>query len=105
MQRHRSPVSPGPQQTIDSLPPISDFSPNLISFSPASPMGPRARTSLSGLHVHRVRCAHVHVFFPPTVNREPNLLFVIIIIIFRHLINHNLSRPAFVESQQSKVIS
>ncbi len=58
------------------------------------------------MHVCLCSCATVCICFQvfsrlPQVNRIPNQVFITIIVILRHLIvNHTLSRPILVESQQ-----
>lgn len=96
MQHHHSLVSQSLQQTIDSLPSISDLSLNLISFFPISPeygYGPVRLYVFEWLHVYSVLRVYVvcmsanmsiwvvFLFFY-LVNSDLNLFFFIITIIF-----------------------
>ena len=109
MQHHHSRVSRSLQPTIDSLPSISDLSLNLISFSP--PTSPEYDYGPVHSYVFEwLRVFAPHVGFPAKafffstlsrVNSAPNQVFIIIIVILRHLIvNHTLSRPVFVGAQR-----
>lgn len=117
MQHHHSRVSWSLQPTIDSLPSISDLSLNLISFSLTSPengFGPVHLYVFEWLHVYdalRVCCICACLCMCPhsfgklsaglsLVNRVPNQVFIVIIVILCLLIvNHTLSRAIFVESR------